>query len=94
MKCVIECGGEVREFGINLSADNVARCSEIAAKAAADGDERLDLVRILLGDEAAEWVASLSYGEVAMLYAELAAQVQTRRMVELAAIAKEYADAV
>ena len=51
-------------------------------------------MHILLGDEAAEWVASLSYGEVAMLYAELAAQVQTRRMVELAAIAKEYADAV
>ena len=53
MKCVIECSGEVREFGINLSADNVARCSEIAAKAAADGDERLELVHILLGDEAA-----------------------------------------
>lgn len=94
MRCVIDCYGEVREFDIDLSAENVAVCSGIAARAAADGDEKLELVRLLLGDGAAEWVAGLGYGEAAMVYAELAAQVQSRRMVELAAIVKEYADAV
>ena len=94
MRCVIDCCGEVREFDIDLSAATVADCSAIAAAAADDGDSDLELVRRLLGDGAAEWVAGLGYGEAAMVYAELAAQVQSRRLVELAAIAKEYADAV
>lgn len=93
-RCVIECGGEEREFGIDLSQANVAACAEVVAAAATGGDERLELVRLLLGSDAAAYVAGLGFGEVASIYAQLAAVAGSRRAVQLAAIAKEYADAV